>query len=351
MKIKIKKDWCKHLCVIKNIINKKPVNGILGHIIIEPIAYNLIKVSATNLEMYYITEIHCEIEDFVENKSFSVKYDILKNYLKSDICIEYNDNEKVKINNIKFDFNVFSKYDFPESNNKIDGEYKKLNPDFFVGIKEASDYTFKPDNDIAEFRKSVCYKDNKIIATDGFRLYHRELKNNGIDKYEVVEDEFLIPVELCKTISEFKKMTEYGRTDKVVILRNDYSSLCFRIYESKFIKYRQVLDHDTDFNSVKISIDNAIINKLKEIKILVDATGRVEFVIEKNKLYFQVGENKIYVKDIEDAEDITVPFNHSYLVNILSTIKDYCVFEYKTNKVQSYFKNNNLIIVLMPMRF
>ncbi len=351
-----KKNFIECLSLVQGISEKKGSMPIISNILIESDDNNLIKISATDLEISIIA--YCNAEIISEGKTIvnSKKlFNIIKEFSEdgqnSPINFQENENGIAVINYKKsiFKLTTVPVVDFPnildfKSDDSFNIEFKILkNLISKVIFSTASSEESKRNLTGVYFVLiEVDGKDYlRLVATDGHRLSlaQNEInfkgdKNGGI--YDFLKTGIIIPK---KILSEIIKIDKDGIM-KIIINSNNVifefenltekidknTKFISRLIEGKFPDYNTVLPKD----GYKVSIINTkkLYNSIKMVSLLSEEKSHsIELSFSKNNLLVKtvnanIGEGNDEIEINYQGDPISIKLNSRYILDFISNINE-----------------------------
>ena len=399
-----KKNFIECLALTQGISEKKGSMPIISNVLIESEDNNLIKISATDLEISIIA--YCNAEIISEGKTTvnSKKlFNIIKEFLEDNqnLSINFKENENgIAVINYKksiFKLTTVPVGDFPnildfKSDDSFSIEFKILKNliSKVIFSTAASEDTKRNLTGVYFVLTETEGKDYlRLVATDGHRLslaqneinYHGG-KSGGI--YDLLKTGIIIPK---KVLSEIIKLDKDGII-KIIINSNNVifefenqaenagknTKFISRLIEGKFPDYNTVLPKD----GYKISIISTkkLYNSIKMVSLLAEEKSHsIELSFNENNLAIKtvntnVGEGNDELEINYKGEPISIKLNSRYILDFISNINEenlkvrfntiytplviepYIASE-KTAKEDENNENSiqNVIGVFMPMRY
>ena len=164
-----------------------------------------------------------------------------------------------------------------------------------------------------------------FVATDGFRLSQKKIKNQNIKE----ERKLILPksvlVELSRVVESENVTFSYKKSDNQLILGLDDMVLSSRIIEGEFPDFERIIPKET---KIKVSLDKD--DLLKSVKLAGvfarDSANVVKLTVSKNNLEVsaessQSGsqKNQLDAKiDRDFSDSFTIAFNYRFLEDFLN---------------------------------
>lgn len=290
-----------------------------------------IRIRATNLDVGVELQIPAKIE---KEGLVAVPGDILATYLATGagdapvILSESNGNLIVSSEGTKATIKSFSSDDFPILPSVHGGTVFTFAVDDIVrGLRSVS-YSASFSSIKQELQSIyIHHHDGAVVfvATDSFRLAEKHIHDRTITTFKNI----LIPL---KSVSEIIRNLEgNGGRVEVTVGTNQISFSgegCYitsRLIDGTFPDYQQIIPKSSTTEVVLLKSD--FINALKVSTIFSNTFNQVTFSIHPNKKHFSiescnadVGESDVAVSGALSGDEVTINFNHRYLVDALQSI-------------------------------
>ena len=415
LNFKIKKQiFLNCLSAVQGASEKKGSMPIISNLLIESVENNLIKVSATDLEISIVT--YCNAEIISEGKTTvnSKKiYNIIKEFPEGkekkdeDLFIKFIENEAgvvtISYKKTVFKLTTVPASDYPtiidfesEDNFNIELKTFKTLISKVILSTAASEDTKRNLTGVYFVLEELDGKDYlRLVATDGHRLSLAQSginynggKNSGI--YDLLKIGVIIP---RKILTEVLKLDKEGFI-KILINSNNVifefekqsdnlnknTKLISRLIEGKFPDYNTVLPKD----GYKTSIINTknFYNSIKMVSLLAEEKSHsIELSFSENNLLIKtvntnIGEGSDELEINYKGEPISIKLNSRYIMDFISNITEnnlsvkfntiytpfviepYIISEHASDGNDNAGKTNNnavkpmqVIGIFMPMRY
>lgn len=360
---------------------KNPQVPILEYILLETVDQSTIRVTAHNLDITYKQDVFVKSvgEDF-KKISVCISGPLILSYLslfsKNDqVSVKISDKNLVfTINKQKSTINGASSVEYPKNiieNSITDDEVVlKIPSDIYIkGIQSvafsAAITSIKP-----ELSCILMAIDQQVItfaATDGFRLAERRFNiDKGTESYPNQEssntDDFkqvLIP---SKTLQDALKVIP-GEVEVGVVIKKGLlyiklaeSFISLRTVNGMYPNYTAIIPKEFSTH-IEISSED-FLNGLKASNLFSDEFNYVRLDIDGSNLLLNSKNSKIgesvYTKEVQKTgENISQSYNHRYLSDFVSKIKDEVIsidISGKTTPTILKVKNDSTYTYLvMPM--
>jgi len=331
MKVEIVKEkLLEAISQAEHIAGKHVSLPVLSSVVIEVVG-DKVTVKATNLDVGIELSVPAKV---AEEGVVALSGSLLKAFLanapqgKNVVCESSGSVCKVSTGSGEASFNTMSVEDFPVIPKISEGKTFLMNSKDFVGglkavVWSASVSTIKP-----ELGSVYIFEENEdlvFVATDSFRLAEKKIKAKKLKEF----DPILIPF---KNALEIVRVFELATEDlSITVSKNQLSiittgiHLSSRVIDGNFPDYRQIIPKEFVTKATILKSDLAQVLKLgslfsdnfNQISIKFDPAGKVVEFYTKNS---EVGESKQQIKGTVDGEEITMPFNHRYLLDCLQSI-------------------------------
>lgn len=330
---------------VKKGLAKNPSFKSLGQVKVEFKNGECILI-ATNLEQYVISKIPSYGEhdfSFVFKNTESVIK--ASKYFDKDLNFVFNDgvltlasnNKSLKQNTIDLDL-------FPEIPIiEISSIYKYNAKDLLDRYNKVK-YAVSRDK-IRPAMAGVCFRDNKMIASDSFRMAV------NTDDLLKVDREFIVPNEAMNLLDMFNKKTsiELQVNHRHLIVTDGNTSVITRLIDGEFFDIDRIIPKNT---TETYGIDSK--RYTKELKYLKDISkDSLNIKFEKGKLTKadEHGEYTVCVGFAEDS-DIIYGFNGNYMLDALGQFKNVENVDYNiiNNLSPITITHGNDLALVLPVR-
>jgi DNA polymerase-3 subunit beta len=206
-----------------------------------------------------------------------------------------------------------------------------------------------------------------LVATDGYRLSVKEIKNlKGMEKILKENEELLIParalMEVGKILVESEGQSELGLTitsrSNQVIFSTPEVEIISRLIEGKFPDFEKIIPEKGKNN---LTIETGVLlQAVRTASIFArEAANIIKFEVKINKLEVssnspQLGENKITLEAKTEGEGVKIAFNSRYLLDFLNATKSDLI-NIKINDalspgIFSPVEDSSFLHIIMPIR-
>lgn len=330
----VKKNLEKVLQKAELFIGKNEELEVLSCILLEA-KKGYISIDSTNIDTSFSSEIPVVTEtDGKTAVPADIFYKTVSAITDDELQIELKENIlNIKSKNSDVQINTLSPEDFPkisnqdeQNENELESQFTLPKKDFQTGL-ETTEYAVSSLNTKPELA-SVCFKADKefiyFVATDGYRLSERVIKNNRL-----VNDEFkaLLPSD---TVSAFLKVLNLTDDDilNLTVYKNqikistDEFIVFSRLTEGEYIEYSKLIPEDTNTSVIVLKQD--FLDAIKLINIFANDFNQVKVKIENKKFTIDtknnIGQNELTIDTKTVGEDIELSFNYKYIQDVLPSI-------------------------------
>ena len=322
---------------VQSICEKRNTMPIVANTLIVASMDGYLKLSATNLEVSFMSQIEAEVEEpgslMIEAKNI---FKIVRELVNGPIELETDENNWVKIHQNKSKFRIVgmnpeSFPDFPHFKTKHFFEIKAS--DFLEMIEKV---IFSVSDDETRYHLNGVYfkkvNDNelKMVSTDGHRLSLIQKHIDHVNSSDALMNEgegVIIP---RKGLNEIKKLIESNKeTFKIaiegcqLIVIQGESVLLVRLIEGKFPVYQKLIP--TSFSKKIMFNREKLLGALKRMSVLSDEKSRnITFNLLSNGIAkmsshgFERGSAKEEIEIDYNGEDLKINFNIQYILDILN---------------------------------
>ncbi len=332
MKIEIiKEKFLDAITQVERVSGKHVSLPILSYVVLE-VKEGSVIVKATNLDVGVEISVAAKI---FEDGVVAVSGSLMKSFLSTTgndkiVTLETNENVcKIVSGSSEATFNTMSADDFPVIPKVIEGKSFVINSkEIVLGLKSvvwsSAISTIKP-----ELSSVYIYEENDelvFVATDSFRLAERKIKAKKVKGFDPILIPFKNALEIIRTFENF------GGDLEIIISKNQLSitteniHLSSRVVDGNFPDYRQIMPKEFITKSTILKSD--LINALKLSSLFSNSFNQLSISfnpstknIELSTKNTEIGESKQIIKGIVEGEDITMSFNHRYVLDCLSVIE------------------------------
>jgi DNA polymerase III subunit beta len=332
MKIEIiKEKFLDAVTQVERVAGKHVSLPILSYVILEAKDGNVI-IKATNLDVGVEISVAAKIlEDGVVAVSGSLMKAFLSNTGKDkNITLETNENVcKIISGQSEAVFNTMSAEDFPVIPKVTDGKSFVINSkEIVLGLKSvvwsSAVSTIKP-----ELSSVYIYEENDelvFVATDSFRLAERKIKAKKVKGFDPILIPFKNALEIIRTFENFNGDLVVVISKNQLSITTENIHLSSRVVDGNFPDYRQIMPKE--FGTKATILKSDLINALKLSSLFSNSFNQLSIVfnpqdksVELSTKNADVGESKQIIKGVVEGDDITMSFNHRYVLDCLSVIE------------------------------
>ncbi len=332
MKIEIVKEkLLEAISQAEHVAGKHVSLPVLSSVVIEA-KNDVVTVKATNLDVGIELSLPAKV---LEEGTVALSGSLLKSFLsnapqgKTIVCESEGSLCKVKTPASEASFNTVSTDDFPVIPKVTEGKTFSIPAKEFVSglrsvVWSASVSTIKP-----ELGSVYIYEENDdlvFVATDSFRLAERKVKVKKVKEFDPILIPFKNALEIVRVFEQV------GGDLTVTVIKSQISivspgiHLFSRAIDGNFPDYRQILPKEFVTKATILKQDFAQALKLGSLFSDNFHQITISFNPAKKSLEFytknsEVGESRQEVKGTLDGEEITMPFNHRYLIDCLQAIE------------------------------
>ena len=332
-----------------NKVNKATTKKILP--ILEEIKVdftdNKCTLTGTNLNQFIIAEIAAQGDSF--SFVFKDTKSIIKasKYFTDDLEFIYNTDGNVTLNSNKKSCKqvTISVDEYPITPAIEFDDIYNIKSDTLINRYNKIKYAISKE-ETKPILTGVCFREDKIIALDGYRLAI------NTDENLMVNREFIIPQEAMKLLNIYDKNTSLQMkvNHKQVLFTDGKITLITRLLEGEYIKTQDIIPQDS-----KEEYDINIKQYVNELKYLNEFTDKIKPYIkfEKGSLTSK-NENGEYSSNVDFGKDsnIMYGFNCDYMLEALNQFKDVDKVSYKLNSSVApiLITNENDLALVLPVR-
>jgi len=331
-----REDLLNGIRIVERATVVKGLQPVLANVLIETVANNQVKLTATDFDLSITTVINAQVE---EEGKFTLPAkklsDIISRLQDELVRLELNGSMvTITCNKSKFDIIGISANEFPQVEESISEEDSieiETSP-FIKAIREVVSAAagYETNNLLSGV---VCEVNKNILemaATDGNRLarVRESVKNNSADSDKIFE--MLLSSKVLSELSKISMLVESEsikicKEVKKIIITLDRTKIITRLMQGQFPKYNQLIPQTFP--------KEAVINKFN----LISALERVSVMVnEKNSIVkFEFADNQLKLsgdspdagnsQDIIDVkysgEALTIAFNYKFILEFLKIVE------------------------------
>ena len=332
MKIEvIKEKLLEAISQAEHISGKHVSLPVLSSVVIDALE-DSVTIKATNLDVGIELSVPAKVS---ESGTVALSGALLKAFLvnapqgKNIVCETNGGLCRVVTSQGEASFNTLSAEDFPVIPKVTEGKSFSIPAkDLVLGLKSvvwsASVSTIKP-----ELGSVYVFEENEdmvFVATDSFRLAEKRVK---VKKVKGI-DPILIPF---KNALEIVRVFDGASYDlDITISQNQLSiiasgiHLSSRVIDGNFPDYRQIIPKEFVTKATILKQDLAQVLKLGSLfsdsfnQIVINIKPQ-DKLVEFHTKNSEVGESKQQVKGSVEGDEVSMPFNHRYILDCLQSIE------------------------------
>jgi DNA polymerase-3 subunit beta len=363
-----KQNLQKELGFVQGIVEKKNTIPVLSNILIESIAENTIRITATDLDVTIRSEM--QTEENITPGSMCVQarklFEIARLLPDAPVNFKKEDNEwvTVKCDRARYKLIGIARDAFPEvpafksaPTQMPAGVIKTfIDRTIFAITQEESRYTLSGAKFVLDDSGA------KMVTTDGHRLAFIENKHVRTNGAQTIDT--LIP---RKTLAELTKLTtgfdddiSLGMDENHIYFQLGSRLLISRMLYGQFPHYEMVMPKNND---KAVEFNGTLLNlAIRGVALMADEKSHgIRFHLEPNQLVIssqtaEDGEANETVQTDYASETTDIGFNAQYLQDFLNVVGDVTVaFEFKDGNSQAQLKPSencdyDYKYIVMPMR-
>jgi len=341
-------EFLKAITKVSKVLPKKSSFKILEEVKVEFIDNKCI-ITGTDIEQIIISEIEANGDNF----SFVFKDTNLiikaSKHFDSDLEFVYEDDKIILNSNGKsckqLTLSVKEYPDIPKI--KADNSYDVNSTELFERYNKIK---YAVGNDITRpVITGVCFKNNKMVALDGFRMAINT--NDNL----TVANEIIVPQNALNLLSIYDKniKLQMQTNDKYIVFTDENTKLISRLIEGEYFDFEKIVPQNSS-EEYNVTIKEYI-NELKYLKEFVNnknvKTEPVKF--EKGILSIQNADGE-YSSNVNfgHESDIVYGFNCNYMLDALNQFKDNETVNYKviSRIAPMILSNDNDLALVLPIR-
>jgi len=331
MKIEIiKEKFLEAITQTERVAGKHVSLPILSFVIVEAKGGNLV-LKATNLDVGVEVSMQAKI---LEEGEVAVSGSLIKSFLSNSlpskiITIESLGSMCTIISGqSEASFNTMAVEDFPVIPQVTDGKaFTISSKDLVLGLKSvvwsSAVSTIKP-----ELSSVYIYKENDdlvFVATDSFRLAEKKVKVKKINDFDPILIPFKNALEIVRTFENINEDLVLVVNKNQLSITTEGTHLSSRVVDGNFPDYRQIIPKE--FGTKATILKSDLVSALKLSSLFSNSFNQltISFNTESKSLELStknndIGEGKQTIKGVLEGEDLTMSFNHRYILDCLSVI-------------------------------
>lgn len=336
MKFVVKKDdLLNGIRIVERATVIKGLQPVLANILIETIANDQIKLTATDFDLSITTLIDAEIQQEGKFTLPAKKLGEIVSRLQDELVkIELNGSTTtITCKNSKFDIIGISATEFPQveeniaDDDSIEIDTKPFTKAIRQVVSAAAGYETNNllSGVVCEVNKNVL----EMAATDGNRLARvREVvRNNSVDEDKVFE--MLISSKVLSELSKIALLTEseyikISKEVKKIVITIDKTKIITRLMQGQFPKYNQLIPQ-TFPKEAKVN-KGSLIAALERVAVMVNEKNSIvkfEFIDDTLKLSGdspEAGNSQDEIDISYRGEPLTIAFNYKFVLEFLKIV-------------------------------
>jgi len=356
-------ELSKALNTVQKAVTNRTTIPILKGILLEVMDNNILKISASDLDLSIEKKIPVNAEAkgaiVVSAKLFT---EIIKKLPSGDVAIEVVENNVIiKTNHSEFSIVGQDINDFPIMKEFDTDNYLSLNKELFKNMIKQSAFSASIDESrgiIVGVLIEILKDDLNIVALDGFRMAVRKEKIKSLEEKNII-----IP---AKTLYEIYKILVdedceeilLNIDDKDITININNTIVVSKLLEGDYINYKEIIPKNYSsrirvsreelFNSIERASLLAREGKNNLIKVTIkDETLIINSRSEEGKVHEEIEISK-------EGENLEIGFNSKYILDILRVLEDEeIVLEFTSNVSPCLVKPINsekYVYLILPVR-
>ncbi len=366
MKVQVlQENFLKALNICSRFVSSRVQLPVLANILLKT-NKNKLSLSATNLENSVVISIGAKV---IKEGEITIPSRIITETISNldvgtiDLEVE-KEILKIKTNNFESNISGLNSSDFPSIPSEIGINNFEVESDGFLDALNSVLFSVSSDETrpvLTGVLLIIGKEHITLVATDGFRLSQKKIKNKGIKE----EIKFILPKsilsELVRVSTSEKIVVSYKKNENQIIFGLDDIILSSRIIEGEFPDFERIIPKNTKFKvnldredflrSVKLAgvfaRDSANVVKLRILKDIV------QVLAESSQSGSQKRELEAKIEK-DNSDTFTIAFNYRFLEDFLSVIKGEVVrMEFSDPNAPSLFldeKDSDFLHIIMPVR-
>lgn len=365
MKAKFKKeDINRATQIVSNIVTAKTPLTILNNVLMESISKQLVRFSATDLEVSICISIPAEV---IMEGAITIPAKKLNDVIcglpedgQVEVSIRKNNNIIIESGQCFFRLIGLPKDDFPQIPSLKKADEVKLKQATLSQMLSLTSFSVSYDDTRPALKGVLFIVDNHdltLVATDGRRL---ALIKDKISASINTKRRAIVP---SKAVQELNRSLGQEGEVKICFDENQIG-FCFddvivisRLLEGNFPDYEQVIPKET---KIKLRLDRErLLSAIKRGSLLTtQLSQKVKFDLFRDKIVIQgssveLGEAKDEIEILKQDQEMSTAFNPGYLMDALRNIPaNEVLFELTETEKPAAIRVEGLdyIYVVMPMK-
>ena len=363
MRIIIQRE--KFLDVLKRtncVINPRPTTPILNNVLLSAHGDKL-KITAMDNDMTIITSTGALIEEEGDTTLPSkILMQIVGAFPQGDITLETDQDDEAKLTcrNSFYKIHGLPASDYPEvSEQESDWEFSMPTRELMRGLAKvtyarSTDESRKQLNGVVlSIRKGLT----TLAATDGRRL---ALQENQQQEEVSNEGDYIlaakVSTDLAKCMDDSSDKVRVRVNGSYAVFETESTTLMTRLVEGIYPNFRQVIPANCG-NTVSVP-RTQLIDVISRVSLIIQGTSNpIRMTFKENSMVIsasnaEAGESKESIEVAYEGEEITVSFNHAYILEPLKIMEsDNVSLEFgKQFAPLKITGEEGFLYMLMPMR-
>ncbi len=363
MRIIIPKE--KFLDVLKRtncVINPRPTTPILNNVLLSAHGDKL-KITAMDNDMTIITSTGALIEEEGDTTLPSkILMQIVGAFPQGDITLETDQDDEANLTcrSSSFKIHGLPASDYPEVSEQVsDWEFTMPTRELMRGLAKvtyarSTDESRKQLNGVVlSIRKGLT----TLAATDGRRL---ALQENQQQEEVSNEGDYIlaakVSTDLSKCMDDSSDKVNVRVNGSYAVFETEATTLMTRLVEGIYPNFRQVIPENCG-NTVSVP-RTQLIDVISRVSLIIQGTSNpIRMTFKENSMVIsasnaEAGESKESIEVAYEGEEITVSFNHAYILEPLKIMEsDNVSLEFgKQFAPLKITGEEGFLYMLMPMR-
>lgn len=361
-----KDDIVKAITYAESVISQKTAHSILQNVLIEA-SGDKINISATDLEIGFITSIPAEIETEGDITIFAKKLlELIRRFTPCKLIFELEDNNRVKLysndSGVKTVANIhgIARLDFPEIPKPVTENYFEFPQNNFKEMIKKTIYAVSHEETRFFLNGTYFEKEGnliKMVSTDGRRLAYIHLD------YPISVEDFgiIIPKKILTEIN--KVLSSEGNLkiavgEKQIFFKIDDLYFVSNLLDGNFPNYKSVIPEEYEVRLLLNTQEFA--TKIERVSPMADnKTSQIIAELSENQLTLisrnpDLGDVTDEIEIEYDGPDMQIGFNFQYLLDALKEVEEDTVnvdlISPNNPTVLRGRGNENYLSIVMPMK-
>jgi DNA polymerase-3 subunit beta len=355
----------KPLLLVSGAVERKSTLPILSNILFE-VSDNSLTLTATDLELEMVA--YAAVSNFADNGSITIParklLDICKSLPENSVLTFEVKGDTIKLSSgrSRYSLSTLPASDFPNIEEwKGDVEFQLLKSEFLRLIE--STHFSMANQDVRYYLNGMSIESEgseiRSVATDGHRLAICKIANDALS---LPARQVIVPrkgiLEIIRLLSPVDETVQIFLGSNHIRIIDAEFSFTSKLVDGRFPDYRRVLPRNGDkvFETNKEALRQVLSRasilsneKFKGVRLNFSATN---LKITANNPEQEQAEEEIEIKFPYD--DLEIGFNVSYVLDVLTAIKDdnvkFTLADANSSVVIEGSTNGEALYVVMPMR-